>query len=71
MAELIWMEHGVTGHRAELPDLPYWRGNGWSPCDGPHPEPDALRDPAPEPAPAPQAQPAKPAGKPAAKNEEK
>ena len=69
MAELIWMEHAETGHRAALPDLPYWRGRGWSPCDGPHPEVDTLHDPVPAPEPdlAPEAEPVptKRAGKPA------
>jgi len=51
MNEHPWMEHNVTGHRAQLPDDPYWRANGWNPVDGPHPEPDYLHDPvlAPEP----------------------
>lgn len=38
------MEHNVTGHRAQLPDIPYWRANGWNPCDGPTPEPELTRD---------------------------
>lgn len=44
LSEHPWMEHSETGHRAQLPDLPYWRANGWSPCDGPPPEPDQTRD---------------------------
>lgn len=75
MSELIWMEHEQTKHRAQLPDLPHWRGVGWAPCDGPPPEPDLLHDPAPEP-PAEEPVPApaaaemttdQPAGEPAAK----
>jgi hypothetical protein len=49
MSALIWMEHEGTGNRAELPDLPYWRANGWRPCDGPPPEEDYLRDAGVEP----------------------
>ncbi len=45
----VWMEHDKTHLRAELPDIPYWRANGWNPCDGPPPEPDLTRDAAPEP----------------------
>lgn len=48
MNEHPWMEHDITGHRAQLPDLPYWRAQGWNPVDGPLPEPDLLRDPVPE-----------------------
>jgi hypothetical protein len=48
-SEHPWMEHDKTGHRAQLPDLPYWRANGWSPCDGPPPEPDLTRNPDSEP----------------------
>lgn len=75
MSEHPWMEHEQTGHRAQLPDLPYWRENGWNPVDGPHPEPDTLHDPEfrdqqPEPAEPAKPEPAKPAGKPA-KSEEK
>lgn len=44
LSEHPWMEHVETGHRAQLPDLPYWRANGWSPCAGPPPEPDLTRD---------------------------
>jgi hypothetical protein len=44
LSEHPWMEHAETGHRAQLPDIPYWRGNGWSPCDGPPPEPNLTRD---------------------------
>ena len=47
----IWMEHDVHKGRALLPDLPYWRANGWNPCDGPPALPSTLRDPIPEPAP--------------------
>lgn len=47
-----WMEHEVTGHRAQLPDLDYWRANGWHPVDGPHAEPDRTKDPEPEPEPS-------------------
>ena len=74
MAELIWMEHEETKHRAQLPDDPYWRGRGWHPCDGPPPEVDTLHDPVPEPepepAPKPAPEPVKSAGKPA-KSEQK
>lgn len=49
MNEHPWMEHDKTGHRAQLPDLPYWRAMGWSLVDGPHPENDYLHDPEPEP----------------------
>lgn len=45
LSEHPWMEHAETGHRAQLPDIPYWRANGWSPVDGPPPEPDLTRDP--------------------------
>jgi hypothetical protein len=48
-SEHPWMEHDQTGHRAQLPDEPYWRAQGWSPVDGPHPEPDRYHDPEPEP----------------------
>jgi len=41
----IWMEHKDTKGRALLPDIEYWRANGWNPCDGPYPEPDFTRDP--------------------------
>jgi hypothetical protein len=44
-SEHPWMQHTVTGHRAQLPDIPYWRANGWEPCDGPPPEPDLTRAP--------------------------
>ncbi len=44
LSEHPWMEHAKTGHRAQLPDLPYWRENGWSPCEGPPPEPNLTRD---------------------------
>lgn len=49
--EQIWMEHGEHGGRALLPDLPYWRANGWQPCGGPPDLPSTLRDPIPERAP--------------------
>lgn len=45
VSEHPWMEHNVTGHRAQLPDIDYWRANGWTPCDGPPPEPDLTQDP--------------------------
>jgi len=48
LSEHPWMEHDVTKARAQLPDIPYWRANGWNPCDGPYPEPDFTRDPKPE-----------------------
>jgi hypothetical protein len=48
LSEHPWMEHAETGHRAQLPDIEYWRANGWSPVDGPPPEPDLTRDPPPE-----------------------
>ncbi len=44
LSEHPWMEHDKTGHRAQLPDIPYWRANGWEPCDGPPPDPDLTRD---------------------------
>jgi hypothetical protein len=44
-SEHPWMEHDKTGHRAQLPDEPYWRAQGWNPVDAPHPEPDLLHDP--------------------------
>jgi hypothetical protein len=44
ISEHPWMEHEETGHRAQLPDIPYWRGNGWHPCDGPPPEPLLTHD---------------------------
>jgi hypothetical protein len=45
LSEHPWMEHEETGHRAQLPDIGYWRGAGWHPCDGPPPEPNLTRDP--------------------------
>jgi hypothetical protein len=48
LSEHPWMEHEETGLRAQLPDIGYWRGNGWHPCDGPPPEPSLTRDPEPE-----------------------
>ena len=48
VSEHGWMEHEATGHRAQLPDLPYWRANGWSPVDGPHPEDNPALDVQPE-----------------------
>jgi hypothetical protein len=50
LSEHPWMEHEPTGNRAQLPDLPYWRAQGWHPCDGPPPEPDLTRDPTEAPA---------------------
>lgn len=76
MSDHPWMEHAETGHRAQLPDLEYWRAQGWAPCDGPPPEPDRLHDPTEpvlqdRPAPAAKETPNR-AGKPAAsKAEEK
>lgn len=49
MSDRIWMEHAEHGGRAELPDLPFWRSQGWQPTDGPPPEPDLTKDPDPEP----------------------
>jgi hypothetical protein len=49
LSEHPWMRHDTTGHVAQLPDLPYWRANGWQPCDGPPPEPDLTRAPESEP----------------------
>lgn len=43
----IWMEHAEHGGRAELPDIPFWRAQGWEACDGPPPESDLTRDPRP------------------------
>jgi hypothetical protein len=62
MNEHPWMEHDKTHHRAQLPDDPYWRANGWFPVDGPHPEPDYLHDLVPEAVEAKQ-EPEKPAAK--------
>lgn len=47
----VWMEHVEHGGRAQLPDIPYWRAQGWEPCDGPPPEPDLTKDPEPDEAP--------------------
>jgi hypothetical protein len=69
MSELIWMRHDATGGHAQLPDLPYWRGQGWNPSDPP-PADDTLRDPAPAPAPEAPAATTKPAAT-QAKPEEK
>jgi len=44
LSEHPWMEHDVTKARAQLPNIPFWRANGWSLCDGPYPEPDLTRD---------------------------
>lgn len=44
---MTWMRHAETGNLADLPDLPYWRGNGWEPTDERPPELDTLRDPLP------------------------
>jgi len=44
-SEHPWMQHDQTGHRAQLPDIPYWRANGWNPCDGPPPETDLTLAP--------------------------
>lgn len=49
------MKHAETGGIADLPDLPYWRGNGWEPTDERPPEPDLLHDPEPDPEPEPEA----------------
>lgn len=43
----MWMKNAETGGVADLPDLPYWRAQGWEPTDGPPPEPSTLRDPLP------------------------
>jgi hypothetical protein len=48
----IWMYHAESGNHAELPDLPFWRAQGWEPADGPPPEPDLTRDPLPDAEPA-------------------
>lgn len=45
----MWMKHAVHGGIADLPDIEYWRAQGWEPTDGPPPEPDLLRDPGVEP----------------------
>lgn len=63
MNEHPWMEHDKTGHRAQLPDLPYWRAQGWVPVDGPHPEADYLHDPVLTPEPEAKQEPEKPAVK--------
>jgi len=44
----MWMKHKDHEGIADLPDLPYWRAQGWEPADGPPPEPDLLHDPEPE-----------------------
>lgn len=44
----MWMKNAVTGGIADLPDLEYWRANGWEPTDERPTEPDLLRDPPPE-----------------------
>lgn len=46
-----WMEHSLTHARAQLPDIPYWRANGWDPCEGPYPEVDNTKEQHPAPAP--------------------
>lgn len=51
----MWMKNAETGGIADLPDLEYWRANGWKPTDERPAEPDLLRDPAPPEAPAPEA----------------
>jgi hypothetical protein len=45
----MWMKHAEHDGIADLPDLPFWRAQGWEPTDGPPPEPDTLRDPGVEP----------------------
>jgi hypothetical protein len=45
---MTWMKHAETGGFADLPELPYWRAQGWDPTDERPPEPDTLRDPQPE-----------------------
>lgn len=45
---MTWMKHAEHGGIADLPDLEYWRAQGWEPTDGPPPEPSTLRDPEPE-----------------------
>jgi hypothetical protein len=52
MSGRIWMEHAEHGGRAQLPDLPFWRAQGWEPADGPPPEPDLTKDPLPDAEPA-------------------
>jgi hypothetical protein len=47
MSEHPWMEHDTTGHRAQLPDIDYWRANGWHPVDCPNAEVDRTKDPEP------------------------
>lgn len=44
----MWMKHAEHGGIANLPDLPFWRAQGWEPADGPPPEPDLTRDPLPD-----------------------
>jgi hypothetical protein len=48
----MWMQHTENGNYADLPDLPFWRAQGWEPADGPPPEPDYTRDPLPDAEPA-------------------
>jgi hypothetical protein len=47
----MWMTHAETGGTADLPDIEFWRAQGWEPAGGPPPEPDTLRDPGVEPPP--------------------
>jgi hypothetical protein len=44
----MWMKHAEHGGVADLPDMPYWRSNGWEPTDERPTEPDLLHDPEPE-----------------------
>lgn len=42
--EYVWMEHEITHGRQVLPNIEFWRANGWNPCDGPPPERDLTKD---------------------------
>lgn len=50
MDELIAMVHPESGGHAYLPDMPYWRNNGWLPeaehDATPETEPDDITAPA-------------------------
>lgn len=42
---MTWMKHAEHGGIANLPDIPYWRENGWEPTDERPAESNPLRDP--------------------------
>jgi hypothetical protein len=41
----MWMKHAEHGGIADLPDILWWRAQGWEPTDGPPPELDLTKDP--------------------------